>query len=145
MSANIQIVFPMCAMFFIVLVVLSKVLFGRVNAVRKGKVKIGFYRTFSDGQEPAEAVQAVRHFSNLFEAPVLFYVACILGMILPVQGLGFVVLAWLYVAARAVHAFIHLGGNNVLKRMQAYTFGWLMLLGMWLMIFIKAINIATAV
>ncbi|WP_413558378.1 MAPEG family protein [Bdellovibrio sp. HCB209] len=145
MSSNIQIVFPMCAMFLIVVVVLVKVLIGRFSAVKNKSVKISFYKTLTEGQEPAEAIQAVRHFSNLFEAPVLFYVACIIGMILPVQNIAFVVFAWLYVAARTGHAIIHLGKNNVMTRMKFYTFGWMMLIAMWIMITIKAISIATTV
>lgn len=142
MSTNVQIIFPMCAMFLLVLVVLGKMFLGRVTAVRSGAVKLSFYRTLQ-GQEPEQSIQAVRHFANLFEAPILFYVACILGLILPVQSIVFVILAWLYVLARAVHAFIHLGKNDVIKRMRAYGFGWLVLVGMWLMITAKAIHIAT--
>jgi hypothetical protein len=115
---------------------------GRLMAIRAGSIKMSFYRTLQ-GQEPEQSIQAVRHFTNLFEAPVLFYVACILGLVLPVQSTAFVILAWLYVAARSAHAIIHLGKNDVLKRMRAYAFGWLMLICMWLMILVKAISIAT--
>ncbi|UYL09937.1 MAPEG family protein [Bdellovibrio sp. SKB1291214] len=142
MSTNVHIVFPMCAMFLLVVIVLGVMFFGRVKAVRAGSIKIGYFRTLQ-GAEPAESIQAARHFINLFEAPVLFYVACILGLILPVQAVGFVILAWAYVAARALHAFIHIGKNDVFKRMRAYGLSWLILLGMWLMIFWKAISIAT--
>ncbi len=142
MSTNIQIVFPMCAMFLLVILVLAKMFIGRVTALRSGSIKLSFYRTLQ-GQEPEQSIQAVRHFANLFEAPVLFYVACILGLILPVQSLVFVILAWLYVLARALHAMIHLGGNDVIKRMRSYAFGWLVLIGMWLMILIKTISVAT--
>jgi hypothetical protein len=129
-------------MFLLVVIVLGVMFLGRLKAVRSGSVKISFYRTLQ-GTEPTESIQAVRHFINLFEAPVLFYVACLLGLILPVQSIVFVVLAWFYVAARAMHALIHLGKNDVIKRMRTYALGWLILLGMWLMIVLKAINIAT--
>ncbi|WP_413582419.1 MAPEG family protein [Bdellovibrio sp. HCB288] len=142
MSLNIQIVFPMCAMFLLTVCVLLKVLIGRYSAVRSGTTRLSFFKTFQ-GQEPEESVQAVRHFANLFEAPVLFYVACLLGMILPVQGFPFVVCAWMYVIARTLHAFIHLGKNDVLKRMRAYVLGWLMLIAMWILIVIKATIILT--
>ncbi|QDK46544.1 hypothetical protein DOM22_15890 [Bdellovibrio sp. ZAP7] len=142
MPTNVQIIFPMCAMFLLVLLVLGKMFLGRRTAVRTGSVKLSFYRTLQ-GQEPEQSIQAVRHFANLFEAPVLFYVACILGLILPVQNIAFVILAWLYVLARTLHAFIHLGKNDVIKRMRSYAFGWLVLIAMWLMITAKAIHIAT--
>lgn len=142
MSTNVQIVFPMCAMFLLVVIVLGVMFFARVRAVRAGSIKISYFRTLQGG-EPAESIQAARHFINLFEAPVLFYVACILGLILPIQSIVFVILAWCYVLARAMHAFIHIGKNDVFKRMRAYGLSWLVLLGMWLMIAIKAITIAT--
>lgn len=142
MSTTVQIIFPMCAMFLLVVIVLGIMFLGRLKAIRSGSVKMSFYRTLQ-GTEPTESIQAVRHFVNLFEAPVLFYVACILGLILPIQSIAFVVLAWIYVAARTMHAFIHLGKNDVLKRMRMYALGWLVLIGMWLMIAVKAIRIAT--
>lgn len=144
MSTNVQIIFPMCAMFLLVLLVLGKMFLGRLTAIRSGSIKISFYRTLQ-GQEPEQSIQAVRHFANMFEAPVLFYVACILGLILPIQNIAFVILAWLYVAARSLHAIIHLGKNDVIKRMRAYAFGWLALIAMWLMILVKAISIATLI
>jgi hypothetical protein len=47
------------------------------------------------------------------------------------EGLPFTVLAWVYVLARTVHAWIHLTSNNVMNRMYAYGVGWLALVAMW--------------
>ena len=49
------------------------------------------------------------------------------------------VLAWLYVVARAVHAHIHLGRNRLRHRIRAYFAGWLILVGMWLQIVVHTV------
>ncbi len=136
---NLQLVYPMFGLFFLIALVLSRLFYLRQKAVRSGAVKLNYYKTYSQAIEPESLVQASRHFSNLFEAPVLFFVVCILGMIVPVESPFFVVLAWLYVAARAIHAWIHMGRNKVLYRMQAYFIGWIVLAIMWLMVLFKTI------
>lgn len=141
--SNIHLVYPMIAMFCLSLVVLIKMFLARVRAIKTGQIKAGYFKTYSQGEEPEHLIKVSRHFSNLFEAPVLFYVACILGLILPVQSLFFLVLAWLYVAARAAHAYIHIGPNKLLFRMGAYGIGWLFLTFMWVLILLKVLTIST--
>ena len=40
-------------------------------------------------------------------------------------------LAWLYVLVRLVHSYIHLGGNRLGRRINAYFAGWLVLMALW--------------
>jgi hypothetical protein len=74
-------------------------------------------------------------FDNQFQLPVLFYVACGLALYL---GGGWIaaVLAWLFVAARVVHAAIFVTWNSVPWRSLAYStgFGFLALLWLWLIV-----------
>jgi hypothetical protein len=42
------------------------------------------------------------------------------------------------VAARCVHAWIHLGGNRVRHRLRAYFISWLLLLALWVWVGIAA-------
>ena len=76
-------------------------------------------------------MKPARHFANLFEAPVLFYAGCLAAMLAGITGWAVLSLAWAYVTARYVHAYIHLGGNRVRYRLRAYFVGWLLLLGLW--------------
>ena len=48
-----------------------------------------------------------------------------------VSGAGILILAWLYVAARIIHALIHLGGNRLRYRIRAYFAGWVVLAVLW--------------
>ena len=68
---------------------------------------------------------------NLFELPVLFYVAILLSLVLLVQDALFVQLAWGFVILRAVHSLIHCTYNRVLHRFTAYIASTIVLLLMW--------------
>ncbi len=97
-----------------------------------------FYKTFQgDAGETRSAAQRTRHFVNLFENPVLFYAACITAMVVG-QGSGaMVLLAWVFVICRVLHAVVHLGSNRILPRMTVYGVGWVVLLAMWVMLVIR--------
>ena len=86
---------------------------------------------FQGATEPESTQKVSRHFANLFEAPTLFYVVCLAAMVTGVTGAVMVALAWAYVAARIVHAAIHLGPNRLRWRMRAYFVSWLMLAALW--------------
>src|SRR6185503_19061813 len=107
-----SLVYPMAGMFLLTVVVLVRLFRSRVAAVRAGQVDAAYFRLYLGHDEPESTRKASRHFTNLFEAPTLFYVACLAAMVAGVAGPVFLVLAWGYVAARAVHAIVHLGGNR---------------------------------
>jgi hypothetical protein len=69
---------------------------------------------------------------NLFEMPVLFYLAVILSLILLVQDQVLVLLAWAYVLLRCLHSLIHCTYNKVMHRFQAYFLSSIVLLLIWL-------------
>jgi hypothetical protein len=121
----------MAAMFLLTVVVLVRMFRSRVAAVRAGQVDASFFRLYQGGDEPESTRKVSRHFTNLFEAPTLFYVACLAAMISGVAGPVILVFAWGYVAARAIHAVVHLGGNRLRKRILAYFVSWLFLGALW--------------
>lgn len=72
-------------------------------------------------------------YSNQFELPVLFYVLTILALITRKADLLFVVLAWVFVASRCVHAFVHVTSNDIKLRFPAFAVGALVLALMWVL------------
>jgi hypothetical protein len=128
---NVDLVYPMAAMVLLTFVVLMKMFFARVSAVRTGETKAGYYKTYQEGKEPREVAQLSRHLVNMFESPVLFYVACVTGMLTGQNATILVALAWVYVAMRVVHAYVHTGSNSLPPRIKVYFSSWLVLLGMW--------------
>ena len=139
--SELSLVYPMLALVLLTFVVLVMLFRSRVRMVREGLAPVSYFRTFQGSVvEPEFTVKPQRHFANLFEAPTLFYAACLAAMVTGVTGSLVVVLAWLYVAMRYLHAYIHLGGNRVRYRMRAYFASWVFLLAMWISV---AVGVAT--
>ncbi len=126
-----SLIYPMFAMVVLTATVLVMLFRSRVHTVRENPEALQFFRLYQRGVEPEASAKAARHFSNLFEAPTLFYAACLAAMATGQTGTAVVALAWGYVAARLAHAYIHLGGNRLRWRIRAYFASWLVLLALW--------------
>lgn len=72
---------------------------------------------------PAEARAAGNNFSNQFETPVLFFALTAIAIFVGATGWVMTLLAWVYVASRVVHTFIHTGDNNVMTRVKVFGVG----------------------
>ncbi|MGZ3411496.1 MAG: MAPEG family protein [Xanthobacteraceae bacterium] len=103
----------------------------RVGGAIRREVRLG---DIALGQPnwPPRTIQAGNAFNNQLQLPVLFYVLAILALFLHKADLIFVVLSWLFVLSRIVHAGIHISGNNVNRRFAAYAVGFAVLLLMWI-------------
>jgi hypothetical protein len=102
----------------------------RGAALRSGAVKIRDIAV-DDGAWDMRSKQVANCYSNQFEMPVLFYAVVAFAMITRKADLIFVVLAWLYVLARLVHAYIHTGSNHVPTRARVFFVSTIILLIMW--------------
>ncbi len=125
------ILYPAIAMFFFTMACIFTMGFARLRAIKNGEVKIRFFRTYNEGTQPQRLHLLARHVQNHFEVPPLFYVGVILVFAtqsVTTAALGF---SWLFVISRVVHAYFHLGSNNVSYRFFAFGFGLLMLCGLW--------------
>lgn len=138
-SYSLNLVYPLFAMFLLSAVVLITMFRTRVRAVKSGQIKAGYFKTYEGVNLPEDVIKTARHFSNLFETPVLFYVICIVGIIFSVESMLFIALAWAYVVARSIHAYIHIGRNKLPLRMLTYTLSWLIMAGMWAVLFVKLV------
>jgi len=134
--AHVALIYPMAAMFFLSLAVLVISFLTRIKAVRARRVRASYFLTFSTPQTDEAVLKTGRHFSNLFEAPVLFYTVCLAAMITGMNSDLLTFLAWLYVGARLVHGYIHIGPNSLYPRMIAYAVSWLFLIAMWIQLLI---------
>ncbi len=132
-------VYPMAAMVVLTMSVLYRLFRARVRAIKSGEVDAAYFRLYQNGAEPAASAKLARQFTNLFEAPVLFYVACVAAMAVDQGSVALLVLAWLYVLARALHTFVHTGANRLRQRVNAYFASWLVLLAIWVVL---VLNIA---
>src|SRR5215510_4288926 len=127
-------IYPMLAMVALTAYVLSALFLRRRQAVKEGRLSSRYFRVYHGETEPDEAARATRQFANLFEAPVLFYVACVTAIATRQVTLLAVALAWAYVALRVTHAYIHLGANRLRHRIPVYFASWGVLLALWITI-----------
>jgi hypothetical protein len=135
-----NLVYPMLAMVLLTFSVLVRLFRARQSALANGSVKPGYFKTYQVGAEPAVSAQLSRNFSNLFEAPVLFYAACVTALALQLQSPVILWLAWSYVVLRVLHCYIHTGPNKLMPRVYAYFLSWIALLALWVTI---AVSVAT--
>jgi hypothetical protein len=88
-------------------------------------------------REPLPVAQAAGSYQNQFEIPVLFYVLVILALYTRKADLVFVIMSWIFVFARIVQAFIHVGPNIVPRRGLAFGISMLVLFIMWIIFMVR--------
>ena len=138
----VHIFFPIVAMVALVVFVVVRLGRSRVRAVRKRDISVGFFELYQGSEEPEELRALSRHFANLFELPILFYVACIVAYVSVQVDLWLVLLTWLFVVSRYVHSYIHLTSNIVIQRGRVYGIGLAVLVLMWLTLTIHLVILA---
>ena len=76
--------------------------------------------------------------ANLFEMPVLFYVAAIFALLLGATNFWTGLLAWLFVLARIAHTTIHTTSNVVPLRFGAFAVSLAALALLWITLIFEA-------
>ncbi|MFA6265102.1 MAG: MAPEG family protein [Pseudolabrys sp.] len=119
--------FVQVALTFAVLIWMAR---SRIGALKAGQVKMG---DIALGQTawPPKVQQISNNYHSQLQLPVLFYVLTILAIVTRHADLIFVVLAWLFVISRIVHATIHCTTNYMRHRFNAFAAGFFILLAMW--------------
>jgi hypothetical protein len=139
---DVRILHPLFAMFLLVSIVLLRMRSQRFAAVRANEVSAEFYKAYPDGVEPESLRVVSRHFSNLFEMPVLFYTVVLMIYVTHHVSTFLVICAWLYVALRYAHSAIHLGSNNLIARFSAYFASAFVLAVMWVTLLVQLLRAA---
>ena len=89
---------------------------------------------------PKKVTQYGNAFKIQFELPVLFYVLIAFILITRVGDFLLLVLAWIFVVLRLMHAYVHTTGNNVLLRGRIYGGGLIVLLAMWVIFAVRILT-----
>ena len=86
---------------------------------------------------PERATQIGNCFKNQFELPILFYI--LIAIALPLRHADYliVLLSWVFVVTRFVHAGIFVSSNDLGQRSMAWFAGVLVLFAMWLYFALK--------
>jgi hypothetical protein len=136
-AQSTSILYPALAMFLLTAAVFVRMAQVRFGAVGRGEMQAEFYRTYQTGAEPDYMRVVTRNFINLFEVPVLFYVAVILIYVTRQTSPWFLGCAWTYVALRYLHTYVHLGRNDVVLRFRIYLASWVVLTVAWVSLFVR--------
>lgn len=131
------IVWPIVAQVALVFFVYFLVSKRRVAAVKSGEAKVEDFRY--PQKEPKSSDSAARNLINQFELPVLFFCVCLLFMQLGFVDVVSVGLAWGFVVARALHAYLHLTANRIRNRRPMFVLGFLMIILLWAYLVLKLI------
>ncbi len=102
----------------------------RLTALRKGEAKIKDV-SLRQPAWPERVTQIGNTFHNQLELPILFYVLVPLALMTRHADLVFVVMSWIFVVTRLVHAYIYVTTNDIRHRFGAFVAGALVLLAMW--------------
>ena len=81
---------------------------------------------------PEKATQIGNCFSNQFEIPVLYYVLIALAVPLRHADYFILLMSWVFVVTRFIHAGIFVTSNDVRHRGLVWFAGVLVLLAMWI-------------
>lgn len=131
---------PMLAMVVLTLALAPLVFVARVRAVRRGELAQERLRCFDGTGAPDAVTRTTRHLANLFEMPVLFYVACLTALHLQMDGTLLASLGWAYLACRVAHAGIHLTYNRLGHRLAAFMASNVALYLLWILIILRVVR-----
>jgi hypothetical protein len=139
MEMTVQaILLPLFVQVALTLVMLGLTGYSRVASVRRGDTKV---KDIALGQPnwPEDVTKVGNSYNNQFQLPVLFYAVVILAYLLRKADLLFVILSWLFVATRLVHAYIHVTSNHVGRRFNAFASGFVVLAVMWIVFAVRVL------
>jgi len=111
----------------------------RFAAVKRGDLSPRYFAINRGGEVPEYLAKVNNNYNNLLELPILFYLVTVLlyvtDRVEPVQ----IILAWVFVASRYFHSYIHTTYNNVRHRLRSFMVGVIALIAMWCLFFIRTL------
>lgn len=122
---------PAFAMVVLTLVVWLRMYTMRIAQMKRERIHPQAVATSAQSAARLTDSRAADNFRNLFELPVLFYLALVVAAIAGLATDATLALAWLFVLLRVVHSAIHCTYNKVMHRFQAYLAGGVVLWVLW--------------
>lgn len=138
--AQNSILFPVIALAFLTFFIgfwLGKI---RLFSVKKGDLTLGYYKVNKGQDVPEHMAQVSNNYDNLLALPMLFYVLCTLLFVTKEFDFAQIILAWMFVALRFLHSFIHTTYNNVRHRMRTFLGGVIVLFAMWVLFTVRLLG-----
>ena len=122
---------PAVAMVALTFVVWLRMYFMRVGEMKRERIHPQAVAMSAQMAERLKDTRAADNFRNLFELPVLFYLALTVAAFSGQVTTLVLILAWLFVGFRVLHSAIHCSYNKVIHRFYAYLGGGIVLWILW--------------
>ncbi|MEH6419056.1 MAPEG family protein [Pseudomonas sp. CGJS7] len=124
--------FPALAMAALTCIVWLRMFHVRIGQMRRDRIHPQAVATSAQAITRLTESTAADNFRNLFELPVLFYLALCVAAFNGFTDALTLTLAWAFVAMRIAHSYIQCTYNKVMHRFFAYAAGGLMLWLLWI-------------
>ena len=122
---------PALAMATLTFVVWWRMYFLRIGEMKRERIHPQSVATSVQMAARVMDTRAADNFRNLFELPVLFYLALVVAALTRQVTATTVALAWGFVVLRIAHSAIQCSYNKVMHRFYAYVAGGLALFALW--------------
>jgi len=122
---------PACAMVALTLLVWVRMYRTRIAQMKRERIHPQSVATSALAAAKLTDSQAADNFRNLFELPVLFYLALVVAVQTAHVTALTLSLAWTFVALRILHSAIHCTYNKVIHRFYVYFAGGVALWLLW--------------
>ena len=106
----------------------------RIAEIRAKEIRLQSVASAMGMATQLEDARASDNYRNLYEGPVLFYVAVLAAFALKVVTPLLLALAWIYVACRVAHSLIHCTTNRVRHRFYAFVASHAVLFALWVVL-----------
>jgi hypothetical protein len=137
---NHSLLIPGCAQALLTIMVWFYMYYTRLTTLKRKRVRpqdladaSKFDAALNDVVNPSDNLE------NLFEVPMLFFVAILFIESKSLNDSTYLALAWAFVAFRALHSIIHCTSNIIVYRFSAYIFASLSLWAMWIRLTLQLI------
>lgn len=129
--SNQAIFLPALAMVALTFAVLGAMFRRRVAQMKRDRIHPQRVSTSQEAAALYTDVAPADNYRNLFEMPVLFYLALVVAALTDQVTATVLGLAWAYVGARALHSVIHCTYNKVMHRFRAFLLSVIALVSLW--------------
>lgn len=122
---------PAFAMVVLTIAVWLRMYVTRIREMKRERIHPQAVATSAQMAARISDSRAADNFRNLFELPVLFYLALVLAAQTEQVTPAVLALSWSFVVLRVVHSLIHCTYNKVMHRFRAYLAGGVVLWALW--------------
>jgi len=137
---KVTIIYPAIAMFMLTLSMIFALGISRFIAIQRKEISVRYFQQYKGEEQPERLYLLSRHVQHHFEVPPLFHVSVILIYVTDSVSIVSITAAWLFVALRCVHSYIHLGKNNVKHRFYSFAFSLIALAVLWASLFFSVLT-----